>query len=565
MSGIEPEGTSNRLAPPLVVGGLVLLAVFAYTWNVEVMALWGDEAIRGLVSLEMLLTGEYIVPHKGGEYYYDKPPLYNWFLSQVFRFTGRYDEWIIRLPGLAGFALMALTIYAVGRREISRRAGLFGAFAYLAGIRILSYDSMLGHIDPLYSWLTFGSFLVIYYGRKHERWWLLFTVSWLLCAVGYLLKAMPSLLFQVLTLVVWLYDVRHLRWLRRFGLRRVAAGRPGPVLKMAWRGLHRLICWPNAVGVLLFLIPVGGYFYLYSEAHSLRLYILNLWDQSAQRTVSQHSAWDTVLHLLTFPLDVLAQLAPFSLLLVPGLRRSSLLLIHGSPFLRFCLVVLLVNLPAYWLSPGTYPRYLFMLYPLVLLLIAAAGFAAYSTGSPWVRRVEGLLLGVVAVLGVAYWFPVVAPEFQTAGWVAVAIGCTVLHAGLLGLWWRTAIDRWLLVAGVLFVLRLLFDFHAIPHRAVNSPEGRSKAAGLRVVELSGSEPVASYAWTPVNDYTRYYISSRKQQVMPRIETAQPDYWLIVDENLLYQVGRQPVDSFRIRSHESMFYVCPPIRTPGKQP
>ncbi len=558
MSRSAPECAASRLAPPVFVAGLIGLEVAAYLWNLEAMALWGDEAIRGLVSLEMLLTGEYIVPHKGGEFYYDKPPLYNWLLSGLFGLTGRFDEWMIRLPGVAGFALMALTIFWVGRRELGRRVGLFGAFAYLAGVRILSYDSMLGHIDPLYSWLTFCSFLVIYYGRRHERWWLLFTVSWLLCGVGYLLKAMPSLLFQVLTLVVWLYDGRQVRWLRRFGYRRVVAGRLGPVLKMAWRGLHRLFCWPHAVGLLLFLLPVGGYFYLYSEAHSLRLYILNLWDQSAQRTVTQHSGWATVLHLLTFPFDVLAQLAPFSLLLVPGLRRASVAVVGRSPFLRFCFVVLLVNLPAYWLSPGTYPRYLFMLYPLILYLIGSVGYAAAEAGSVWADRVEGFLLGVVVLVGVSYWFPVVVPEFRASGWIWLALGCSLLHAGVVVLWLRTGIDRWLLVAAVLFVLRLLFDFHAIPHRATHSPEGRSKAAGLRVVELSGAEPVASYAWTPLNDYTRYYISSRKQQVVPRVEIDRPDHWLIVDEHLLYQVRRQPVDSFRIRSHESQLYICPPI-------
>ena len=41
-----------------------------------------DEAIRSLVALEMKLSGNLITPTLHGEYYYNKPPLYNWILFQ---------------------------------------------------------------------------------------------------------------------------------------------------------------------------------------------------------------------------------------------------------------------------------------------------------------------------------------------------------------------------------------------------------------------------------------------------------------------------------------------------
>lgn len=555
-----PSRKDDRIggaAPLWFVLALSALSAFAYLWNLEVMALWGDEPIRGLVSLEMLLTGEYLVPHKGGDFYYDKPPLYNWMLSQLMAWTGRYDEWLIRWPAIVCFWGMAITIYWVGKREIGRVQGLVAAFAYLAGARIISYDSMLGHIDPLYSWLTFASFLLIYYERKRERWLLLFVGSWAIAAAGFMLKAMPSLLFQTFTLAVWLYDARHLRWLRRyaFGGQKASLARAAVV---GLKGFHRLLCWQHALGLLVFALPVLTYFYFYDKAHSLEIYMSMLWDQSEQRTVVQKTVWETLVHLMLFPIDVLGQLAPFSLLIVAALHPAAWRFVRSRRFLWFCLLVLSVNIPAYWVSPGTYPRYLFMLYPLILMLLAAAAYQLRERRRRLWRIVDGALLALIVLLTPCFWFPAVVPQFQTAGWWLVALACSMLFAGIILLWLRASIDRWLLTAAAVFTLRLLFDFHAIPDRAVNSHEGRSRIAGLRIAKLAGNEPIGVYDYTPLNDATRYYITSQRMKVLPRVTEDLPDHWLIVSADLMHRMKRAPVDSFYVHYHHPMFYVLPPL-------
>ena len=54
---------------------LLLPALFI---NLGLMPFILDEGTRADVSMEMALIGNYIAPTINGEFYYNKPPLFNW-------------------------------------------------------------------------------------------------------------------------------------------------------------------------------------------------------------------------------------------------------------------------------------------------------------------------------------------------------------------------------------------------------------------------------------------------------------------------------------------------------
>ena len=60
---------------------LLLFALPAFFINLGLLPLFADEPTRANVALEMILSGNYSVPTIGGEYYYNKPPFYNWILA----------------------------------------------------------------------------------------------------------------------------------------------------------------------------------------------------------------------------------------------------------------------------------------------------------------------------------------------------------------------------------------------------------------------------------------------------------------------------------------------------
>ena len=57
----------------------IFLLLPALLINLGILTFIDDEGIRSLVALEMKLSGNYITPTLNGEFYYNKPPLYNWF------------------------------------------------------------------------------------------------------------------------------------------------------------------------------------------------------------------------------------------------------------------------------------------------------------------------------------------------------------------------------------------------------------------------------------------------------------------------------------------------------
>ncbi|MEO1712743.1 MAG: hypothetical protein AAFU60_05350, partial [Bacteroidota bacterium] len=68
-------------SPPWALLLLLLVVLLpALCVHLGILTYIDDEAIRALVALEMNLSQDYITPTLSGDLYFNKPPLYNWFL-----------------------------------------------------------------------------------------------------------------------------------------------------------------------------------------------------------------------------------------------------------------------------------------------------------------------------------------------------------------------------------------------------------------------------------------------------------------------------------------------------
>ena len=167
---------------------ILVLLVPALLINLGIVTLIDDEALRALVGLEMKYSGNFIAPTVNGEFYYKKPPLYNWILLSFFELTGTVNEWTVRLPTVFFLIAYASTIFYYLRKHFSFHLSFLGALMMITCGRMLFYDSMLGLIDTCYSWTVFVSFMVVYHSFEKEEWLKLFVLSYLLAAVGFLMK-----------------------------------------------------------------------------------------------------------------------------------------------------------------------------------------------------------------------------------------------------------------------------------------------------------------------------------------------------------------------------------------
>lgn len=108
---------------------LLLLAVIPLylTWTFD-HSLWNPDETRDAgIAAEMFRSGEYIVPKLNGEPFLEKPPLYYWTSTAIYKLTGRVTAGTTRLPAALYGMLGILFTFLIGKRLFNERVGLFSA------------------------------------------------------------------------------------------------------------------------------------------------------------------------------------------------------------------------------------------------------------------------------------------------------------------------------------------------------------------------------------------------------------------------------------------------------
>jgi len=161
----------------------------------------GTEARRVQIALEMVRSGEWLVPTLGHEPTLSKPPLHYWVLGGLLHWSSDAVA-VLRLPGPVLFLLLACLAHAVVRRSHG------GAAAWCAGLGVLLSPLAVvlvprAEIDPLFSGLTGASLLLLAHGAAFSRRGAI-VVGALLGGLAFLAKGPPYLMFFAGTAAVWL-------------------------------------------------------------------------------------------------------------------------------------------------------------------------------------------------------------------------------------------------------------------------------------------------------------------------------------------------------------------------
>ncbi len=469
-----------------------------------------EEPRRALISLEMLFRHNWIVPTEMGEYYYKKPPVYNWVIGASYWLWGNHSEWAVRFLSVVSFVATGGLVFALGRRYVDRTFGIYAGLLTLAMVDIVFYFSTAaGEIDLFYALITLASFFTLFHFYQRQQYYAMFMITYALGAVGTLTKGLPSPVFLGVSVLVWLAYRRDLR---------------------------KLFTGAHLAGIAVFLALVGGYFAYYHQFNDVMSYFgseESLWSQTSERTAFKNSIGALLAHLFLFPLETLKNVAPATLLLPFLLRRGMLRTLMQQPFVGFCLLMLAGNGLVYWLSPGTRSRYVYMLYPLLVIVLTYA-YHSYPLTVDIRHRVFRVAVRVLLVLtvvaGLALPF-VPLPEVPfSAGAVATAL--VLGAAGLLVLQVRQPQHSLLLVIALVGLLRLVFDFTILPVRATMGKGYEQKEYGLRVAELTQGEALHLYPGTRFSLTTVFYLERARQEVLAYQTPNEATGYFLVDSQLL---------------------------------
>ncbi len=321
---------------------LILLCLNLYFPNLGGIDLWGsDEPRYAEIAREMVADGHWIVPHFNGEVYFNKPPLFFWFVGLFSLIGGEVTEFTARLPAALMGLGTVLVVFFLGKRLINQRVGFFAALMLATSPQFHKYARLVRLDLPFTFFITLAiaSFLCGWTAVKQKKWY--FFASWFFMGLATLTKGPLGIFLPLCVIFFYLLFNKELRFFKQI---------------------------QPLAGAIIFFFVVFAWFIPahlsggseYTEGNTVRngfLYLINPWDHS-----------QTVYHY--FP-ELLVGAAPWSLFLPSALilcfsernaeRKKRLLF----PAFWFLVIFIIFNL-------GLSKRagYLLPLYPAVAILVA---------------------------------------------------------------------------------------------------------------------------------------------------------------------------------------------------
>lgn len=328
----------------LIIGVYLLGAI----WSVENASLRGEEPRRAVVAFEALENDDYLNITTYGVPYYNKPPLFFWFVAKSFE-KGEFNRFFLRLPGQLSIILSALVIVLFFKRR-SLLMAFTAAILYLSLFDFLFYQSIYsGEMDHLFSLLVFLSFYTQFkYLKERKLIHILSTV--IFCFLAFLTKGLPSIIFFLGGL-----------------LSMVITKRISPIESVQ----RRIKFYIDQIGMALLLGAfIAAFFSFYHfVGGDAKILALNLLAETKDKSVSGFQLGRWIEHVITYPLTFLKYLLPWVLLLPLIVRKSFKLTIGKDALLVFALTYTLVNLIPYWISYGSRGRYVLCLLPVGIIVI----------------------------------------------------------------------------------------------------------------------------------------------------------------------------------------------------
>lgn len=493
-----------------------------------------DEPRRAVVALEMILSGNYIVPTLNGEPYLNKPPLLNWLTVSSYQLLGSYSEFAHRLPTIVTLLALCLVIFFTNRATLGNKTALLVVLALLTNGRVLFLDSFIGMIDIPFALLVYALFMAVYYFGQAGRYRALFLVTYLLTALAFLTKALPALVFCGFTLLTYFIFFDN------------------------WR---RLLSIDHVLGILLLVAILGTYYgmYLHASGVDLTSLLQTIFYESTKRTVIRFGVVETLIHIVSFPFTMLANFAPWSFIALLLFNKHIRETLWANRFVRYNMLILVANLLVYWSSPEVHPRYLLMHAPLFYTVAISAFLVATESRPAWAKGMMIGLVGLSALFtgGLYYGAFHIAnqPQFPTdspLGPLIWAILATVAFIFMLRV--QSHATKLLAMAAILVLARFDYSIYMLPVRAYTQEPYRQQA--LAIAAKTQGMPLYLYGTNAVQDGTTYYLERERGQIL-RQHTPQagdPQAYYLVSETTLKNQGLQSLGRLSTLFHKDLYLV-----------
>ena len=480
--------------------------------------LWDvDEGLHAVTSVEMIRSGDWVLPTFNGEPFYDKPAFHNWLVALSFLALG-FTELAARLPS----ALLALgTVLAtahIGARLFGARAGLLaGVVLATSGLhavlsRSIVHDSSLAFAVAL-AILFFQAAYASERGRTRNL-----MLCYLACGLGVLAKGPLGAALPGLTVLGFLALRRRLDFVRQ--------------MKLQWAVPVALaVCAPWYLAISDGDPEYAFYFFV-------RKNVLGFITGETGHT----EPWYYYFHATLVAMLPWSLIVPVALWRAVRSRRDSPL----GEGLDFALAWFGTGFVFFSISSSKLGTYLLPIVPGLALLVGWLwGVLIESRGAEgrravlWPHAVLALLLAGGLVYALAFAPPDLVGRYGVELWqvrTLVAIPALLTSAGLAALWLRRpALAFWAtasMFASLWLAFLLLVVEDVNPYRST-----RELALSVDAELAPGADLVFLGR---IKESALFYVDRRARSIRAREDV---EAYLSSDERVFLFVGRSRADEF----------------------
>jgi 4-amino-4-deoxy-L-arabinose transferase-like glycosyltransferase len=377
----------SKMTPqPWVQVALLLgLCFIVYFVNLGQWDLWNpDEPRYAEVSREMVSRGDWILMHRNGTLYTDKPPLFFWAIGISSFFWQGVTPVSARFPSALFGTLTVLLTFFIGKRLYSSRTGFLSGLILATSVQF-AYLSTRGNIDTTLTFFTTASifcFLQCYQGRREgetspERMGgLSFYGYYIGMAAATLAKGPVGFILPLSVTLLFL------------------------LVQKEWKGIKKMRLLP---GMLLFLTVVLAW-YLPAVLKGGRYYLNEtLLHHSVDRFVIGSSHIRPIYYYFyNFPADFLPWIIFLPGAMVYGFSRAMMAKRREFLFLTFWFAFIFLF---FTLSKGKRGLYFLPLFPAASLMIGKLwedfiSFSVRHFRQEWITIPLYVLMGVLLAAGV---------------------------------------------------------------------------------------------------------------------------------------------------------------------
>ncbi len=398
------------------VAFILLAALVVLAAGIGLRSPWpADEPRFAQIAREMVESGQWLFPTRGGEPYPDKPPVFIWLVALFYLATGQLKVAFLLPSALAGLGTLWL-VHDIGRRLWGRDVARYALLILLFTPQFFM-QAKSAQLDALVTfWITLGCYGLLRHFVLGPSW-------------GWYCGAFAAMALGIMTKGVGFLPALMLIPFALWGSR-AGAGPSGKVWgARSWLGLLVLLgtlaLW---LGPMLWTVAASG-------SDALRAYRDNiLFHQTAGRYANPWghiNAW----HYL-FTVAIPSVWLPLLVLMLTQWRRLGRLLKEDSTA-RVLFTWALMVLVFFSLSRGKRVVYILPALPMLCLVAGALWRRALDDGgtrtSALALRAVVVLMGLgLAALGAVAWLhpALLGPKVDDYGDVLAVIALPVLGMGV---------------------------------------------------------------------------------------------------------------------------------------